>query len=98
MNSIFKRGQLKQVTQDHVQSGFECLCGWRLHSLSEQPIPVFDHPQSNKVFSCGQVEFYVFQFVPVPSCPVSGHYGEESLSLFFILSYEVSLHLQIEEF
>lgn len=33
------------MTQDCVQSGFGYLEGWRLCSLSDQSIPVFDHPQ-----------------------------------------------------
>lgn len=34
----------KKVAQSHVQSGFDYLHGWRLHNLSGQLIPVFDHP------------------------------------------------------
>lgn len=31
-----------QVTQGLIQSGIEILQGWRLHSLSEEPVPVMD--------------------------------------------------------
>lgn len=50
-----KQGQLEQVTQVCVQSGFEYihLQGWSLHHLSGQPLPVFDHSQNKKVvFLC----------------------------------------------
>lgn len=45
-----KQGQLEQVTQVCVQSGFEYihLQGWSLHHLSGQPLPVFDHSQNKK--------------------------------------------------
>lgn len=41
-----KQGQ--QVAQDHFQSGFQQLQGWRLPSLSELFVPVFDHHHSYK--------------------------------------------------
>ena len=50
-NALLKQGQLQQVAQDHVQSGFEYLQGWRLHNLSGQPIPVSGHPHGKNVFS-----------------------------------------------
>jgi len=34
-----------------VQLGFEYFQGWRLYNISVQPVPVFDHPYSKKVFS-----------------------------------------------
>jgi len=30
---LLKQGQLEQVAQDHVQTAFEYLRGWRVHSL-----------------------------------------------------------------
>lgn len=42
-NPLLKKGQLEQVSQDHIQMGFECLHWWRMHNVSVQPIPVFDH-------------------------------------------------------
>lgn len=42
--------ELEQVVQDHVRSGFENLQGYRLDSLSEQPLQVFEHAHSSKVF------------------------------------------------
>lgn len=62
--------------------------------LSEQHNPenvLFDHPQSNKALSCVHMKLHVFQFVPVASCPVSGHYGGESGSLFLISSHQVNI-------
>lgn len=44
-----KHSQVEEVTQGHVQFGFEYLQGWRLHSLSGQP--EFHHPHSKKVSS-----------------------------------------------
>ena len=58
-NALLKQGQLQQVAQDYVQSGFEYLQGWRLHSLSGQPVPVFDHPFGKKVFSGVQMGFHI---------------------------------------
>jgi len=45
---LFKQGQLQQVTLEHVQWRFDYLQGWRLHMLSGQPAPVFDHPYIKK--------------------------------------------------
>jgi len=41
-----KRGHLEQAAQDLVQAGLEYLQTRRLHNLSEQPVPVLRHPQS----------------------------------------------------
>lgn len=43
-----RQGQLEQVAQDHAQLGYQYLQGWRLHILSEQSVPVFEHPHSKK--------------------------------------------------
>jgi len=37
---LIKQGHLEPVVQDHVQTGFEYLQGWRLHSLSGKPVLV----------------------------------------------------------
>lgn len=37
---------------------------------------LLDHCDNEKVFSCVQVGFHVFQFVPVASGPASGHHIE----------------------
>lgn len=54
------------------------------------------------------MEFNHFYFVPISSGPVSGHYWEESVCHFFVLSYQVFIHndeiplepslLQVKEF
>jgi len=41
---LLKQGHLEQVAHDHVQMAFEYLQRWRLHNLSEQPVPVLGHP------------------------------------------------------
>lgn len=51
--SCSEQSHLKQVAQDHVQSGFGLLQGGTLSSLSEQPVPAFDHPhRRERFFSC----------------------------------------------
>lgn len=45
----------EQVIQDHVQLGFEHNQESRLYKLPGQPVLVFDHPQSKKVFCCAQI-------------------------------------------
>ena len=67
------RAICSQIEQDHVQTAFECLQEWRLHHLPGQLIPLLSHPDSEKVFPNVQTEPSVFQFVPIASCPVSGH-------------------------
>lgn len=42
-----EQGQWGQRAQGHVDSGFRYLQGWRLHSLSAQPVPGCGHPHSN---------------------------------------------------
>jgi len=55
-----RQGQLGEVIQDYVHSGFEYHHRWRLHSLSGTPAPLFDHTHSKEVFSCVQMQFPVF--------------------------------------
>lgn len=43
---LSKQGQAEQVAQDHVQSATEYLQEQRLHNLSGQPVPVFEHLHS----------------------------------------------------
>ena len=35
---------LDQAAQSHIQPGLECLQGWGIHNLPEQPVPVCHHP------------------------------------------------------
>jgi len=71
---LLKQGHLEPVARDHVQVAFEYLQGWRLHSLSLQPVPVLGHPHMDKVFPDVQREPPVFQFLPMASGPVTGHH------------------------
>lgn len=47
---LSKQGQAEQVAQDHVQSAPEHLQEQRLHNLSGQPVPVFEHLHSELHF------------------------------------------------
>ena len=42
--------QAGPAAQDHVQMAFENLCGWRLHNLCGQPVPVLGHAHNEKAF------------------------------------------------
>jgi len=53
---------------------FDCLQGRRLYNLSDKPLSVVSQPNSKKVFPDVQREPPVFQFMPIASCPVSGHH------------------------
>ena len=69
-----KRGQLEHVSQGYGQLVFERLQGWRLHSLSVWPIPVFDHHHSKRCLCLNEdsyvsMKFHVFQLVLIASCP-----------------------------
>jgi len=60
-----------------------------LHSLSGQPVPVFDHHRSKKVHSCVQMEFSIFQFVSITSCCVGVRHLKDPGSVFFIPSHQI---------
>jgi len=47
---LLKQGHLQPVSQDHDQTAFEYLQGWRLHQLPGQPVPVLGHPHNEKLF------------------------------------------------
>lgn len=68
-----KQGLLEPAAEEHMQSGFEWLLGWRFHSLSEKCVPLFNH-SLKKCFSYVSVEFLVVQFMPIDSWPVTGFY------------------------
>lgn len=74
-----EHGQLQQVTQDYVQSDFEQVQGWWLHSSSWQPAPVFSHLHSKKVSS--KYSSHVSYFAP---CPFPEYHWSKSASIFFI--------------
>lgn len=79
-----KQHQLQQVSQGHVQSGFEYLYGWRLHN-SKQPVPMFSHPHSKKInkfmFKCNFPYFSLCPQLPVLSL---GTNKKESGSVIFL--------------
>jgi len=100
--TLLKQGHPEQVAQDRIQAAFEYLQGWRLHHLSGHPVPGLSHHHSVKVFPDVQREPPVSQFVPIASCPVTGHCWKEpgsvlcapSLQLFVYVD-EVRLRLLI---
>lgn len=57
----------------------------RPHSLSVQAVPVLHHAQHRRA-SCVQAESPVLQFVPIASCPGTGHHWQESGSVLFVLT------------
>lgn len=61
-------GQLEQFVQG--QLSFQYLHRWRLQQLGR----AFERPGSKKVFSCVGIEFHIFLFLPVASCPVTVPY------------------------
>ena len=63
---------LDQVTEEHVQAGFECVCRRRPHKLSGHPVPMFCYPHSEVVFSHIYMEPLMFQLAPVIPCHITG--------------------------
>ena len=63
----------EQVAQGHTPSGSEYFQGLKLHNLSGQYVPVFYQPCSTFVFLCLNGISYIFQFVPIFSCLVTGY-------------------------
>lgn len=53
---LLKQGHLEQITQDHVQTAFEGLCGRRLHDLFGQPGRVLNHLNRKEVFPAEWIE------------------------------------------
>ncbi|XP_068788224.1 uncharacterized protein [Struthio camelus] len=72
---------------------FEYLQGRRLHYLSGQPVPMLCHPHSEEVLSQVQVELPVVQFLPIASCPVAGHHGEEAGLILLTLPLQILIHV-----
>ena len=58
------------IAQHRVQTAVEYLQGWRLHSLPEHPVPMLSRPHSKK---CFLGEPSMCPFVPIATCPVTGH-------------------------
>lgn len=75
---LLKLGQLEQVEDDCVWSGFEYLQERWLHNLFGPPVPV--PPEWKSVFLWNCMDFSVFQFVPTAPCPATRHCWEEFVS------------------
>jgi len=71
---LLKHGCLQQAAKDLVQVGLECLQRRRIHNLSGQPVPMFNHLQSDEFLPHVQTQLPVLQFVPIAPCPVAGHH------------------------
>lgn len=71
---LIEQAYLAPVTQDHVQLGFEYLQGWRVHSLSRQPVPVLSHPDGKKMLRDVHRRPPVFHFVSIASSPATGNH------------------------
>lgn len=76
-NPTTQAGWLEQVAQERGQLHFEHQQGWRLPSLSGQPLPVLEHLYNRKVFSCAD-------------CHLS---SEESISLACIPSHQLFIYI-----
>jgi len=72
-----KQGHLQQAAQDRIQAGLEYLQRTRLHNLPGQPVPGLHHPQREEILPPVQLEIPLLKFVPVASCPVSGHHSKD---------------------
>lgn len=75
--SLPKQVHLKQVGEERIQTGFEDLQRRRLHNLSGKVVPGLCPPQSKEIFPHIEMDFLVFQFVPVAPCPIAGHHWKE---------------------
>lgn len=85
-----KQGLPEPAAEEHMQSGFEWLLGWRFHSLSEKCVPLFNH-SLKKCFSYVSGEFLVVQFMPIDSWPVTGSYWQ-SLALSSLYPAPSGIH------
>lgn len=73
----------KAVAQDHIKTGFEYIQRWRLHNLSGQPVQVFSHPYSKRVFPDVQMTFLVFLLFSIASGPFPRHHKRAWVHLLF---------------
>jgi len=72
-----KQVHIEQAAQDPVQASFEYIQRRRLHNLSGQPVLVLCHSHNQEVLPHIQMQFLLFQFVPIAPCPVAGHHRKE---------------------
>jgi len=73
---LLKQGHLELDAQGCVQTASEYLQGWRLLSLSGQPVLVLGHPQCEKVFPDVQREPPACQSVHVACSCVLEPWGQ----------------------
>lgn len=89
-----KAESAREAGQGFLQLGCEHHQGWRLHSLSRQPVPVCNQPHSKRTFLCVEISDYpVFQFLPIASHPFMRNDWEGYGSIFFIPSHQVCLYI-----
>ena len=80
---------LDQAAQSHTQPGLECLQGWGIHNLLEQPVPMLHHPLCEKLPTHIQPKPPLSQFKTISPCPITIHTRKQSFSLLFICSLQV---------
>lgn len=77
----------------HVQLRLEHLQGWRPHNLGGQRAPVSDHPHSENVLLCAQVELHVFHSAPkkllIPITELSHYWLKSGTSHKFGISVKL---------
>lgn len=82
---------LELVAQDNACLGFEYFHGWRLHNLSEPPVPVFDHTHIKKNLflkfkhNCLYFNLCLFRLI------LSLDTTQKSLTLLFVIMSYVML-------
>lgn len=90
---LVKQGYQELFAQEHLQTAFEYLWGWRLCSLSRQPVPLFVHFHRKMCFPNVLRESPLFHFVPVASYSVTEHHWEEPDSIFCTVSLQVFTYI-----
>ena len=78
---VLRASNLDQVAQGFVQSCFENLHGWRLHSLSGQLCQWLITDCNDLPLYSGRI-FPLLQIVTIASCPFAMNTWEESISIF----------------
>lgn len=69
---LLKGGWTRAGCSGHIHSGFSYFQGWRLHKVSGQPVPEFDHHHSKKNFLsisvCAHRLLFCHFFAVMPPC------------------------------
>lgn len=73
LQPLLKQGQQKQGAQNPAPTALEDLQEGDLTIFSVQAVPVLHRAQHRRA-SCVQAESPVLQFVPIASCPGTGHH------------------------